>query len=357
MALPTPDGVDLLDDRRPTLIAVSVVAYVLALLGISLRLASRRIKGLPLWLDDWLAIAALIPALGNIIAIAAYGTSHGIGQHVWAAPPTASYAWQLALFASILCYTVTLVLVKLSILAFYWKTFSVNASTRPLILALTFMTCGWGIAIIITNCLQCQPISALWDRYRPNNPPSPADYECNVNTRGLFIASAIPNIMVDILLMALPMPYIWRLRLPRRQKVAVGGIFAVGIFVTITSVLRLAMVINIDRSSVDVTWNYTDAGIWTIVEGNVAILCACLVFLKPVINRLSFGLLGTTTPPNEADSAGRQKPAWRNVSGQGSSQARSDGGQHPFTRLDEPDQPGRKSWIELQDVAQEVRNG
>jgi hypothetical protein len=57
---PPPPGVDLGDDRRPAIIAVSIVTWVLALLAVGLRLVCRQMKGVRLWWDDWLIIASLV---------------------------------------------------------------------------------------------------------------------------------------------------------------------------------------------------------------------------------------------------------------------------------------------------------
>lgn len=57
---PPPPGLDLAADRRPAIVAVSVLTWALALAAVGLRLLSRHIKRVPLWIDDWLIIAALV---------------------------------------------------------------------------------------------------------------------------------------------------------------------------------------------------------------------------------------------------------------------------------------------------------
>jgi hypothetical protein len=55
-----PDGVDLTADKRPIVIGASVATWILAVFAVLLRIISRRIKGLDLWYDDWLVVAALV---------------------------------------------------------------------------------------------------------------------------------------------------------------------------------------------------------------------------------------------------------------------------------------------------------
>jgi hypothetical protein len=57
---PVPDGIDLSDDKRPNIMVGSIFTYALAVIGVALRVAGRKIKGLNLGLDDWLAIASLV---------------------------------------------------------------------------------------------------------------------------------------------------------------------------------------------------------------------------------------------------------------------------------------------------------
>jgi len=104
-------------------------------------------------------------------------------------------------------------------------------------------------------------------------------------------------------MLALPTPYIWHLHLPRGQKLALAGIFLVGILyastyssqgpprsssrgfanlvrsVTVVSVVRLSYLLRGDLTNPDITWNFVDIGLWSIIEGNIAIFCG----MEPLI--------------------------------------------------------------------------
>ncbi|GJN84542.1 hypothetical protein PLIIFM63780_008099 [Purpureocillium lilacinum] len=276
---PPPPGIDLTQDRRPDIIATSAVTLALAMLAVALRIVSRRIKRVPLWIDDWLIIASLVPV------------SRGFGRHVWVNPPDAVRAWAIGLFTAELAYFCTLLCVKWSILAFYWRSFKIRQSIKVPIWALAIITLCWGIAVILVTLFQCVPIQAWWQRFDPVNPLPPSAYTCGVDSRKFFYGNAIPTIVTDILMLALPTPYIWHLHLPRGQKLALAGIFLVGIFVTVVSVVRLSYLLRGDLTNPDITWNFVDIGLWSIIEGNIAIFCACLPFLRPVLSKLSFGIL------------------------------------------------------------------
>lgn len=72
------------------------------------------------------------------------------------------------------------------------------------------------------------PVSAFWLRFDPNG-GSDMTYKCPVDVRMFFIANAIPNIITDILLLLVPVPGIWSLQLRNAQKMAVLGIFGLGL--------------------------------------------------------------------------------------------------------------------------------
>ncbi|KAH7176119.1 hypothetical protein EDB81DRAFT_771947 [Dactylonectria macrodidyma] len=215
---------------------------------------------------------------------------HGLGRHIWASPPEAMKVWEMGLFMAEFTYTLSLVFIKWSILAFYWRIFSTEFMIRMPIWILFGMVCAWGIAVILVAIYKCLPIYAVWERFDPVNPMPASDYTCGVDVYDSFVGNAIPNIITDVFLILLPLPYIWKMSCLRwAQKVAITGIFIVGIFVTVISVIRLIFVINLDLESPDIIWNPSDAVMWTGVEVNIATVCACLPSLKPILNLLMYG--------------------------------------------------------------------
>lgn len=73
---------------------------------------------------------------------------HGTGKHVWAAPPEGVKVWAVGLFISEIVYTLTLVAVKFSTLAFYWRIFGSNATIHIPIWTLLGVVAAWGIAVV-----------------------------------------------------------------------------------------------------------------------------------------------------------------------------------------------------------------
>lgn len=70
-----------------------------------------------------------------------------------------------------------------------------------------------------------------------------------------------------------------------------GGIFLLGCFITVVSSLRLAILMRVDLASEDYTYKMKDVLLWSIVEANVGLICACLPSLKPALRLLGLGRL------------------------------------------------------------------
>ncbi|GFP53034.1 satratoxin biosynthesis SC1 cluster protein 4 [Trichoderma asperellum] len=296
---PPPSGINLDDDRRASIMVTSIVTWCLAVLVVGLRIVSRRLKNIDLWIDDWLIIAALIPSCAHVFGMGVYAVSRGLGRHVWAGPPDARYAWAVGLFIAELGYFVTIACVKWSILAFYYRSFKIRSSVKLPIFTLAVIVLMWAVGVILVTILQCQPTNAWWERFNPTHPLQPDQYKCTVDSVKFFYGNAIPTIVTDILILVLPLPYITKLQLPRGQKWALAGIFLVGLFVTIVSIVRLHYLLQGNLTSPDITWNFVNIALWSVVEGNTAIFCACLPFLRPILSKFTFGIFSLSSLPSK----------------------------------------------------------
>ncbi|WKT53919.1 hypothetical protein QSH57_004503 [Fusarium oxysporum f. sp. vasinfectum] len=284
-----PPGLDFDETKVPALVSGFVVTWVFGALSVCLRIASRRLVQNKLWWDDWLIVVSLLFSAGFMFDVTCYMTTRGgFGKHIWAAPPDGLEVYFHGLFIAEYLYTMSIVLVKWSILALYWRIFGSMKLTRLPISILFSIVLAWGIAVILVTTFQCSPVSAFWLRFSPNGGGEMA-YKCRVNVRMFFIANAIPNITTDILMLLVPVPGIWSLQLRTAKKIALLGIFALGLFVTAVSFVRLYYVVALDFSSIDVTWLFSEEMMWTGIEVNVGTVCACLPSLKPIFYLAIYG--------------------------------------------------------------------
>ena len=103
-------------------------------------------------------------------------------------------------------------------LLFYSRIFKTNYFRVALWVTGGVVT-AWFIAIEVSVLANCIPIHALWD-FTPGA-------KC-INLRAFFLGAGIPNILLNVIILILPLPMIWRLGIEPMQKAALSGVFLLG---------------------------------------------------------------------------------------------------------------------------------
>ncbi|KAL1968958.1 hypothetical protein VTN77DRAFT_792 [Rasamsonia byssochlamydoides] len=197
---------------------------------------------------------------------------YGWGRHVWDVPPSwLPTTWKLTMSFQV-TFTVASLFTKLSLLWFCrrilgtgikgpFRTFNyclVAAMTAVALLATIF---------IFLSIFQCIPVRAYWD-VDPTYP-----YHCLDGTADVFAASVV-NISTDFLTTVVPMPLIWRLKLPVRQRIAVIAIFGLGVTVNVAGSVRTYYVWkDMIDSYHDQTWHAWLIAFAASLEINLGIVC------------------------------------------------------------------------------------
>lgn len=81
-----------------------------------------------------------------------------------------------------------------------------------------------------------------------------------------FEALAVVTIAFDIIIFLLLIPVLWTLQMSHRRKIALSGIFLLGLFTTVCSVLRMARI-----PALAVDGNSTFLVLWGTIEMNVGV--------------------------------------------------------------------------------------
>ncbi|PGG99777.1 hypothetical protein GX51_06149 [Blastomyces parvus] len=172
-------------------------------------------------------------------------------------------------------YKVTIALTKISIILLYLRIF-VGKIFRRTCWALIWIVICYTIGSSTATVFQCTPIRRAWQRQIPGT--------C-INLTISWYSNAAFSILSDLAILILPMPVIKSLLLPKKEKLGLMSIFAVGIFVCITSVVR-SLTLDVATKNFDVTWSSIDSSMWTILETNIAIICACMPTFKAPISKI-----------------------------------------------------------------------
>ncbi|QKX55048.1 uncharacterized protein TRUGW13939_02140 [Talaromyces rugulosus] len=101
----------------------------------------------------------------------------------------------------------------------------------------------------------------------------------------MYIINGIGNMILDVAVLALPLPTIWKLKLPTAQKLGLAVIFSLGVFVTIISVLRIKALLAVDFE--DITWSLPGGLEWTCLEESIALVNANLPFLRSILKYIT----------------------------------------------------------------------
>ena len=88
------------------------------------------------------------------------------------------------------------------------------------------------VACVMASIFQCTPIHKAWDAAKV------VPGVC-LNVNALFFANAGLDIFQDAVIYILPMKMLYEIQIPKRQKVALMLVFAVGGFVVVTGMVRL----------------------------------------------------------------------------------------------------------------------
>ncbi|KAL3430478.1 hypothetical protein BDV09DRAFT_189235 [Aspergillus tetrazonus] len=131
-----------------------------------------------------------------------------------------------------------------------------------------------GLYMVLGTLFVCVPVHTFWDRQNVG--------ENCVSRAVVWYLTAALQIAGDLTLVVLPMPKLVMLRVPLRQKVCLIVVFALGLFVVATSAARIDSLVTLVESE-DLTKANGLIATWSLVEINVAIICASLTTFRQLI--------------------------------------------------------------------------
>lgn len=107
----------------------------------------------------------------------------------------------------------------MSLLTFYFRLNPQKWFRWAIWASLAFII-GYTVGIFFAIIFACTPIEMNWNiRIQ--------DGTC-INQASLYIATAVVNIISDLILFCLPLPTVFNLQIPRRQKIGLIFIFLLG---------------------------------------------------------------------------------------------------------------------------------
>ncbi|KAK4202334.1 hypothetical protein QBC40DRAFT_196362 [Triangularia verruculosa] len=263
------------ETRGPALLIVQLIILPIALIVLVLRFYVRiSIMG-KVEADDWFMVAAALCGAGVTVCVILASSLYGWSIHIWdlryedmVANRKVSMAVQaLSLF--------TTSFAKISILLSYLRLAPRGSWFRKLTHATMAFIALFNSAFIVVLFAQCRPTSSYWNILRskqdclPEGPP--------------LITQASMTVVADFLVWVLPLPTLYKARLPLSQRIALIVLFSFGGIVVIGAIMRLYWIWYVVERTYDITWEGFDLWIWTAVEVHLGVICGCVPWLKSLV--------------------------------------------------------------------------
>ncbi|KAF2258868.1 hypothetical protein CC78DRAFT_537472 [Lojkania enalia] len=257
-------------------VVVSSVVLCLASIAVTLRQYAQILKGNPFGADAWSLMVALAVSAG-LVGLTIYGAEHaGLGWPARMLLGPVGLKFQKVVYAGQILWSVSITLVRVSLLLFYRRVFPV----QHFLLADSIMLgiCGgWWISNFVATLLTYK-----WS----------ATSQTSINYPAFLLVNAVINMVLDIATLCLPLFIIRTLHISKKRKIVIGGIFWLGIFCIAASIVRVYYFVQLshitqkDRSFSETTYY---CFIWSVVEPCVSIIAACLPASAPLINKETRG--------------------------------------------------------------------
>ncbi|USW54148.1 hypothetical protein Slin15195_G074670 [Septoria linicola] len=131
------------------------------------------------------------------------------------------------------------------------------------------VTCGITyLAMLLTITTSCHPIHLNW-QVRPKPPE-----HCELRIQNFYVCTVL-NVTTDAALLAVPLPLLWKLRVPLRKKITLGLLLSSGIFIITAAIVRIIMTLKSNPSA-------TTINRWGVRE-TITMICAVNApILKPL---------------------------------------------------------------------------
>lgn len=123
------------------------------------------------------------------------------------------------------------------------------------------------LAVFLTITVGCHPIQMNW-QVEPLPP-----LQCSFRRQNFYVSTAL-NVLTDGLLLCIPMPLLWRLKVPLKKKITLALLLSSGVFVITAAVVRIIMTLRNHPSALTIN-------LWGVRETVAGILAVNMPILRP----------------------------------------------------------------------------
>ncbi|KAI1151285.1 hypothetical protein F4825DRAFT_477260 [Nemania diffusa] len=256
------------------LLALSTILTSISFVVVVLRCIIRFFMIFKPGLDDYMILGALVSIIAyqaTIYVIEIYG---GIGMPIMTLSSQEMMVFLKSTFAIEILYYTILFFIKSSII-FMYQRFAIWVTFKRLCIGTNAVLATFYVVCIATTLGQCAPLEKAWDvtRTLPGT--------C-IDTTAFFYFTSGFNILTDVWILLLPIPTLRSLKISQHSRYVLYGLFGIGGFATAMSCVRLYS-IHIYTRAEDPFKDGVLVNLWSMVEVNIAIVCASVPALKPLV--------------------------------------------------------------------------
>ncbi|KAI1412961.1 hypothetical protein F5Y13DRAFT_162195 [Hypoxylon sp. FL1857] len=135
----------------------------------------------------------------------------------------------------------------------------------------------FNFSIIVAFNAKCKPYEKNWNSLLPGT--------C-VDYKPIDVASAIFNLVADVLIFILPQKVIWSLRMSLNRKIGLSIVFTMGVLTCMCGAFRLYWTF-VYQNSPDATYNLCPFALWCLAEVTVGFLVFCMPATPKALATLS----------------------------------------------------------------------
>ncbi|GME24671.1 putative integral membrane protein [Neofusicoccum parvum] len=256
-------------------LVANFVLVSIATVLVVLRFVARKVRRTDIWFDDWWATSSLVYTFGMLAMHITYA-KYGMRHHMAELPPQNQMFIAKQLVAYQAVYYAAMATVKQSYLFFYLRIFP-NKEFKVWVWVCMFLVGGYWLGSMLQIFLICSPFEMNW------NPTIPGGHCASYNVA--FTTIGCVNMVTDLIIMLLPLPFIRNLQMAIGTKIGLYVIFLIGLFVTAITIIRIHVLSVVDFT--DLSYSMHDAAFWSVAEPAVAIINSCIPTMRPLLKLIS----------------------------------------------------------------------
>nr|AAD30436.1 integral membrane protein [Pyricularia grisea] len=261
-----------IENRSADVINIAIIGFAVTVPVVIVRILSRLYSSGRLWWDDYTCLVASVFLFG-MLGMQLESARLGFGKHIWVIDEMPGLSLLKYFWFGQMMYIVVQVFGKISILILYIRLFTTPWFQMFWKLSMVFMALH-GVGYMVLVIVQCLPVAAVYDRS--------IEGKC-MEFNPIVYSGAALSVFEDVVLVVIPIPELWSLRLNFKKKMGLMLMFAIGLVATVTSIVRINYLVKIGFTY-DQPWDNVDPITWSVIEEFCAIICGSLPSCRAIVN-------------------------------------------------------------------------